>query len=60
MLTTIEVDGNNQSLPIAFAFINSENIERCYWFLERVKHAVTVNVEGVCMSVSYTTIMLDF
>jgi hypothetical protein len=40
MLTAIGVDGNNQLLPVAFAFVKSENTDSWYWFLERVKLAI--------------------
>ncbi|WVZ79678.1 hypothetical protein U9M48_027231 [Paspalum notatum var. saurae] len=37
MLTAIATDGNNQVLPLAFAFVESENGDNWYWFLERIK-----------------------
>nr|ABA97849.1 SWIM zinc finger family protein [Oryza sativa Japonica Group] len=40
ILTAIGCDGNNQVLPMAFAFVESENTESWYWFLERVHIAV--------------------
>nr|BAH79982.1 transposon mutator sub-class [Oryza sativa Indica Group] len=40
ILTIIGCDGNNQVLPMAFAFVESENTESWYWFLERVHIAV--------------------
>jgi hypothetical protein len=40
MLIAITVDGNNQLLPDAFAFIESENTDSWYWFLERVNLVV--------------------
>ena len=49
MLTAIAVDGNNQLLPVAFAFVESENTDSWYWFLERVTLAVVVNRENVCL-----------
>jgi hypothetical protein len=33
ILTAIGVDGNNQLLPITFAFVESENTDSWYWFL---------------------------
>jgi hypothetical protein len=39
MLTAIAVDGNNQLLPVAFAFVESENTDSWYRF-ERVLHTV--------------------
>jgi hypothetical protein len=49
MLTAIAVDGNNQLLPVAFAFVESENTDSWYWFLERVKLAVVRDREDVCL-----------
>jgi hypothetical protein len=49
MLTAIAVDGNNQLLSVAFAFVESENTDSWYWFLERVKLAVVQDREDVCM-----------
>jgi hypothetical protein len=49
MLTAIAVDGNNQLLPVAFAFVESENTDSWYWFLERVKLAVVRDMEDVCL-----------
>jgi hypothetical protein len=49
MLTAIGVDGNNQLLPVTFAFIESENTDSWYWFLERVKLAVVRGREDVCL-----------
>jgi hypothetical protein len=49
MLTAIGVDGNNQLLLVAFAFVESENIDSWYWFLERVKLAVLRDREDVCL-----------
>ncbi|WVZ90564.1 hypothetical protein U9M48_036855 [Paspalum notatum var. saurae] len=37
VLTAIGVHGNNQVLPVAFAFVENENADSWYWFLERVK-----------------------
>jgi hypothetical protein len=34
MLTAIEVDENNQLLPVTFAFVESENTDSWYWFLK--------------------------
>jgi hypothetical protein len=49
MLTAIVVDGNNQFLPIAFAFVESENTDSWYWFLKQVKLAVVSDREDVCL-----------
>nr|AAX92751.1 transposon protein, putative, mutator sub-class [Oryza sativa Japonica Group]ABA91495.1 transposon protein, putative, Mutator sub-class [Oryza sativa Japonica Group] len=40
ILTAIGVDGNNQVLPLAFAFVESENTDSWYWFLKLVKTKV--------------------
>ena len=37
ILTAIGVDCNNQIIPLAFAFVENENLDSWYWFLERVK-----------------------
>jgi hypothetical protein len=47
MLIAIAVDGNNQLLPVAFAFVESENINSWYWFLEWVKLAVVRDREDM-------------
>jgi hypothetical protein len=49
ILTAIGVDCNNQIVPVAFAFVESENIESWYWFLERVKPHVVAERPGVCL-----------
>ena len=37
ILTAIGVDCNNQIVLLAFAFIENENLDNWYWFLEQVK-----------------------
>jgi hypothetical protein len=32
--TGCDMDGNNQLLPVAFAFVESENTDNWYWFLK--------------------------
>ena len=49
ILTAIGCDGNNQVLPMAFAFVESENTESWYWFLERVHIAVVRMRPNVCL-----------
>jgi hypothetical protein len=49
MLIAIGVDGNNQLLPVAFAFVESENTDSWYWFLKRVKLAVVRDRDDVCL-----------
>ena len=42
ILTAIGIDCNNQIVPIAFAFVENENTESWYLFLECLKiHVVT-------------------
>jgi len=49
ILTAIGVDENNQLLPVAFTFVESENIESWFWFLKLVKQHVVVNRPNVCL-----------
>ena len=49
ILTAIGVDGNNQVLPLAFAFVESENGDSWYWFLERLKNMVVKDRPDVCV-----------
>jgi hypothetical protein len=49
ILTAIGVDGNNQLLPVAFAFVESRNTDSWYWFMERVKFAVVRDRKDVCL-----------
>src|SRR6266511_952872 len=49
ILTAIEVDGNNQVVPVAFAFVENENTGSWYWFLERVKDHVVGARPDVCL-----------
>ena len=49
ILTAIGADGNNQLLPMAFAFVESENTESWYWFLERVRSEVVRMRPDVCL-----------
>ena len=44
ILTAIGVDCNNQIIPLAFAFVENENLDSWYWFLERVKVHVVAAV----------------
>ena len=37
ILTAIGVDCNKQVVSISFAFVENENTESWYWFLEHVK-----------------------
>jgi hypothetical protein len=38
ILTAIGMDGNNQIVPLAFAFVESENTERWSWFFGHIKN----------------------
>ncbi len=49
ILSAIGVDGNNQLLPVAFAFVESENIDSWVWFLQLVKVHVVVGRPNVCL-----------
>ena len=49
ILTAIGVDCNNQIVPLAFAFVENENIDSWYWFLERVKIHVVAARPDVCL-----------
>ena len=49
ILTAIGVDCNKQVVPIAFAFVENENTESWYWFLERVKIQIVAARLDVCL-----------
>nr|AAP44660.1 putative mutator-like transposase [Oryza sativa Japonica Group] len=49
ILTAIGVDGNNQVLPMAFAFVESENTDSWYRFLKLVKTKVVGMRPNVCL-----------
>ena len=49
ILTAIGADGNNQLVPVAFAFVESENTDSWFLFLQRLKHHVVVNRPDVCL-----------
>src|SRR5438105_6198268 len=49
ILTAIGVDGNNQVLPVAFAFVENENPGSWYWFIEHVKLHVVAARPDVCL-----------
>lgn len=40
ILITIVMDGNNLVLPVALAFVESENTDSWLWFLRQVKVAI--------------------
>ncbi|RLN13643.1 hypothetical protein C2845_PM09G12860 [Panicum miliaceum] len=49
LLTCIGVDANNMVVPIAFAFVESENVESWLWFLPLIKRAVVCDRLNVCV-----------
>ena len=49
ILTAIAVDGNHQLLPVALAFVESENTESWFWFLSLVKAHIVGNRPNVCL-----------
>ena len=49
ILTAIGQDGNNQLLPLAFAFVESENTESWTWFFRQLKKAVVKDKQNVCV-----------
>ena len=49
ILTAIGVDGNNMIVPIAFAFVESENYESWLWFFRQIKMAVVKTRPNVCV-----------
>ena len=55
ILTAIGVDCNNQIVPLAFAFVENENLDSWYWFLERVKvHVVAARPDVWLISDRHT------
>ena len=59
ILTAIWVDGNNQVLPVAFAFVENENAEIWYWFFERVKAQVVSSRSNICLIIDRHAEILD-
>ena len=49
ILSAIGVDCNHRVVPIAFAFVENENTDSWYWFLERVKVHVIGARPNVCL-----------
>jgi hypothetical protein len=49
ILTAVAADGNNQLLPLAIAFVEGENGDSWYWFLERLKQMVVGDVLDMCL-----------
>ena len=49
ILTAIGVDGNNQILPLAIAFVECENYDSWLWFLRHLRVGVVGARPGVCV-----------
>ena len=49
LLTCIGVDANDNVVPLAFAFVESENAESWLWFLSLIKRAVVCKRPNVCV-----------
>ena len=49
ILTAIGVDGNGQIVPVAFAFVESENYDSWLWFLRLLKSGVVKDRPNVCI-----------
>ena len=48
-MTAIGQDGNNQVVPLAFAFVESENTASWLWFFRQLKKAVVHDKPNVCI-----------
>ena len=49
ILTAIGVDGNNQIIPLAMAFVEGENFPSWVWFFRQVKIAIVKDRPNVCV-----------
>jgi hypothetical protein len=49
LLTAITADANNHILPVAFAYVESENNDSWLWFLTLLRTRVVGNRERVCI-----------
>jgi hypothetical protein len=49
ILMAIGQDGNNQIIPLAFAFVESENIESWLWFFRQIKIVIVKERPNVCI-----------
>ena len=49
ILTAIGVDGNNQIMPLAMAFVESENYSSWVWFFRNLKRGIVRDRPNVCI-----------
>ncbi|KAK1630045.1 hypothetical protein QYE76_004360 [Lolium multiflorum] len=49
ILTAIGVDGNNRIVPLAFAFVESENTASWLWFFRQLKKSIVKDRPNVCV-----------
>ena len=49
ILTAIGIDCNNQIVPLAFVFVENENLDSWYWFHERVEVHIVAARPDVCL-----------
>ena len=49
ILTAIGVDGNNQIIPLAMAFVEGDNFLSWVWFFRQVKIAIVKDRPNVCV-----------
>jgi hypothetical protein len=49
ILIAVTANSNNQLLPLVIAFVEGENGDSWYWFLERLKNMVVQDVQNVCV-----------
>ena len=49
ILTCIGVDADGKVVPLAFAFVESENTDSWLWFLSLIKWAVVCDRRNVCV-----------
>ena len=59
ILTAIGQDGQNQVVPLAFAFVESENIESWTWFFKQLKIAVVHDKSNVSILHDIHACILD-
>jgi transposase-like protein len=49
ILIVVAADSNNQLFPLVIAFVEGENGDSWYWFLERLKNILVQDVQNVCV-----------